>query len=84
MADRLAEYLADLANARTMVLSEMAIRYPVGMQVTWRAGNGFSTGCVVGYPPLWTRDPTRVQVKNLRTGRHRWVTPCDMPEPSYG
>lgn len=84
MADRLAEYLADLANARAMVLTEMAIRYPVGAEVAWRAGSGFSTGRVVGHPPLWTRYPTCVQVENHRTRRRRWVTPNDLPEPSYG
>lgn len=81
MADFLAQSLDDLANARTAVLEEMKNRYPVGSEVSWKAGKGFSTGHVIGHAPFWTREPTRLQVKPIRTGKVRWVTPYNIPSP---
>ncbi len=83
MADILAQSLADLATARTAVLEEMKNRYPVGSEVSWRAGKGFSTGLVIGHAPFWTREPTRLWVKSIRNGKTKWVTPYNLPSPSY-
>lgn len=83
MADILAQALADLATARTAVLEEMKNRYPVGSEVSWRAGKGFSTGHVIGHAPFWTREPTRLWVKSIRNGNTKWVTPYNIPSPSY-
>lgn len=83
MADILAQSLADLATARTAVLEEMKNRYPVGSEVSWRAGKGFSTGLVIGHAPFWTREPTRLWVKSIRNGKTKWVTPYNIPIPSY-
>lgn len=83
MTDILAQSLASLANARNAVLEEMKNRYPVGSEVSWRAGKGFSTGHVIGHAPFWTREPTRLQVKPIRNGKVRWVTPYNIPFASY-
>lgn len=83
MTDILAQSLANLANARNTVLEEMKNRYPVGSEVSWKAGKGFSTGHVIGHAPFWTREPTRLRVKPIRNGKARWVTPYNIPLASY-
>jgi hypothetical protein len=83
MTDLLAQSLANLANARNTVLEEMKNRYPVGSEVSWKAGKGFSTGHVIGHAPFWTREPTRLQIKPIRNGKARWVTPYNIPLASY-